>query len=80
MYTLLKLIEHYNDNGNDLMVGMLLIQLKQFELYKRRLNKKYIKALENKLIKENSKLKNDSNPYSVFRGASMDNFISNTHI
>jgi hypothetical protein len=59
---------------------ILAIQQSQLDKWQLRLNKKYFNALKSEIELQNSKLTPDSDPYSVFRGTSMDNFISNTHI
>ncbi len=59
---------------------ILTIQQEQLARWKLRLNDKYFNALKTEVEAQNSKLTQDSDPYSVFRGTSMDNFISNTHI
>ena len=58
----------------------LAIQQAQLCRWRVRLNDKYFNALKTEIEAQNSNLTAASDPYSVFRGNDMDNFINNTHI
>ncbi len=56
------------------------VQSKQLLHWKSRLNETYYNALKREVNLQNNKLTPESDPFSIFRGASMENFISNTSL
>jgi hypothetical protein len=75
-----QIISGFQCAGNSKMVEILNVQQNQLSKWKEILNDKYFNALNKEANKENNKLTANSDPYSVFRGTSMDIFISNTHL
>lgn len=63
--------------GNTEMIRMLAVQERQLARWEERLVPAYYDALKKRVEYENSCLNEDSEPSTVFRGTSMENFVAN---